>query len=286
MSVIEASSLSYGYSHGTPFEITALNNVSFTVQKGELVGIIGHTGSGKSTLMQMLNGLIKPELGVVYLNGNDINKDKLSVRDAHFKVGLCFQYPEYQLFEETCAKDIAFGPKNMGLSEDEIKNRIISSADIVGLDRRLLNKSPFDLSGGQKRRCAIAGVIAMFPEILILDEPAAGLDPSGISSIYSMIRNYREKTEATVFVVSHNMDEIAEIADKILVLNKGHAVYFGTPSEVFSHSSDLLDMGLNIPLATRIMLRISKIYPEANTSIYSLRDAYAEIERILSKEGK
>jgi len=286
MSVIEVRNLSYGYSQGTPFEIKALDNVSFSVEKGELIGVIGHTGSGKSTLMQMLNALLKPDSGSVLLNGCDINTDKETIKNARFHVGLCFQYPEYQLFEETCAKDIAFGPKNMGLETDEIKKRIIEAADIVGLDRKLLNKSPFDLSGGQKRRCAIAGVIAMFPEVLILDEPAAGLDPKGKEAVYKMIENYRNQTGSTVLVVSHNMEDVARLADRVLVLNKGKIAYFGTPEEIFSHSQELVDMGLNIPQTTRVLLEIQKFMPDINTSFYTVEDVSAELIRILRKEGK
>ena len=194
MSLIEVKNISFGYSHGTPFEITALDNVSFSVEKGELLCVIGHTGSGKSTLMQLLNALLKPESGEILLDGVNINANKINVRETRFKVGLCFQYPEYQLFEETCAKDIAFGPRNMGLSEEEIRKRIIEAADLAGLDRALLDSSPFELSGGQKRRCAIAGVMSMCPEVLILDEPTAGLDPQGRDSLLSMITDYRKKT--------------------------------------------------------------------------------------------
>ncbi len=273
MIILDIKNISFGYSHGTPFEITALDDVSFSVKKGELIGIIGHTGSGKSTLMQMLNALLKPEKGQILLNGKDINTDKKSIKEARSKVGLCFQYPEYQLFEETCAKDIAFGPKNMGLSQEEIDSRVLKAADFVGLDKALLDKSPFDLSGGQKRRCAIAGVMAMLPEVLILDEPTAGLDPKGRTEILSMIENYRKSTGATVMIVSHSMDDIARIADRILVMNKGRLAFYGTPKEVFSKSSELLEMGLDIPVCSSIMTALSKSGMDFPSDVFSISDA-------------
>lgn len=272
MIILDIKNISFGYSHGTPFEITALDDVSFSVKKGELIGIIGHTGSGKSTLMQMLNALLKPEKGQILLNGKDINTDKASVKEARSKVGLCFQYPEYQLFEETCAKDIAFGPKNMGLSQKEIDDRVLKAADFVGLDKSLLDKSPFDLSGGQKRRCAIAGVMAMLPEVLILDEPTAGLDPKGRTEILSMIENYRKSTGATVMIVSHSMDDIARIADRILVMNKGKTAFYGTPKEVFEKSSELLEMGLDIPVCSGIMAALRKSGMDFSSDVFAISE--------------
>ena len=273
MAILEVKNVSYGYSHGTPFEITALDNISFSVEKGQLVGIIGHTGSGKSTLIKMLNSLLKPESGNVFLHGKDINADKASIKEARSKVGLCFQYPEYQLFEETCAKDIAFGPKNMGLSEEEVKERVLKAAEFTGLSRELLGKSPFDLSGGQKRRCAIAGVIAMFPEILILDEPTAGLDPKGRKELMEMIENYRRNTGATVMIVSHSMDDVAKNADKILVLNKGKLSMEGTVKDVFSYSDELIEMGLSVPVATEITGKLRKLLPQIPSDVFTLDEA-------------
>lgn len=269
MSVIEVKNISFGYSHGTPFEITALDDVSFSIEKGEFICLIGHTGSGKSTLIQMLNGLLKPEKGTVYLDGNDINADKKSSRDARFRVGLCFQYPEYQLFEETCAKDIAFGPKNMKLSEKEIAERVKAAARFVELPEELLDRSPFDLSGGQKRKCAIAGVMAMLPEILILDEPTAGLDPRGRREIYRMIDNYRKKTGATVIVVTHSMDDAARNADRIFVMYKGKLAFSGTPDEIFRHSAELIEMGLDVPVPTSVVNRLISLGYELRPDIYT-----------------
>lgn len=273
MAILEVKNVSYGYSHGTPFEITALDNISFSVEKGELVGIIGHTGSGKSTLIKMLNSLLKPESGKVFLHGKDINADKASIKEARSKVGLCFQYPEYQLFEETCAKDIAFGPKNMRLSKEEIKDRVFKAAEFAGLPRELLGKSPFDLSGGQKRRCAIAGVIAMFPEILILDEPTAGLDPKGRKELTEMLENYRRSTGATVMIVSHSMDDIAKNADKILVLNKGRLAMDGAVRDVFSNSDKLIEMGLSVPVSTSIVNALRKRMPQIPPDVFTADDA-------------
>ena len=273
MVILEVKSISYGYSHGTPFEITALDNVSFSVNKGELVGIIGHTGSGKSTLIKMLNSLLKPEKGQILLHGKDINSDKASIKEARSKVGLCFQYPEYQLFEETCAKDIAFGPKNMGLSKAEVNERVIKAARFVGFDEALLQKSPFDLSGGQKRRCAIAGVMAMFPEVLILDEPTAGLDPAGRADLMKMIEDYRAATGATVMIVSHSMDDIARIADKILVMNKGALAMQGSVRDVFSRADELISMGLSVPLASSIMSTLGKSLDKIPTDVFTVEEA-------------
>ncbi len=284
MIILEIKDISFGYSHGTPFEITALDNVSFSVEKGELVGIIGHTGSGKSTLMQMLNALLKPEKGQILLNGKDINADKQAVKEARSKVGLCFQYPEYQLFEETCAKDIAFGPKNMGLTQKEIDERVIKAAEFVGLDKSLLDKSPFDLSGGQKRRCAIAGVMAMFPEVLILDEPTAGLDPKGRHEILAMIDNYRKATGATVMIVSHSMDDIARSADRILVMNKGRIAAFGTVKEVFSDAAGLVEIGLNIPVSASIMTALKNKGLDIPIDVFTVTDAADKLAAFYAKK--
>ena len=273
MVILEVKNVSYGYSHGTPFEITALDNVSFTVEKGELVGVIGHTGSGKSTLIKMLNSLLKPDKGQILLSGKDINKDKASIKEARSRVGLCFQYPEYQLFEETCAKDIAFGPRNMGLSEEEIKERVLKAAEFVGFNKELLGKSPFDLSGGQKRRCAIAGVMAMFPEVLILDEPTAGLDPVGRKELMEMIENYRKSTGATVMIVSHSMDDMARNADKILVMNKGALAMQGTVSEIFTKADELMGMGLSVPAATSLISRIRKDVSDIPSDVFTVEAA-------------
>ena len=256
MPILETKNLSYVYSDGTPFRVTAINNVNISIEKGEFVGIIGHTGSGKSTLVQHLNGLLTPSSGEVLLDGKNINESKITRRQARFKVGLCFQYPEYQLFESTVYKDISFGPKNMGLSEDEIDNRVKKAADFVGLKPDMLNKSPFDLSGGEKRRVAIAGVMAMEPEILILDEPSAGLDPRGRDMIAEMISSYRKTTGSTVIIVSHSMEDVAKSADKVLVMNKSEVEMFGTVNEVFSKVERLADIGLNVPQLTQIFLNL------------------------------
>ncbi len=277
MDILEVKNVSYGYSHGTPFEIAALKDISFSVEKGELVGVIGHTGSGKSTLIKMLNSLLKPENGQVLLHGKDINADKASIKEARSKVGLCFQYPEYQLFEETCAKDIAFGPKNMGLSKEEVKERVLKAAQFVGFSRELLNKSPFDLSGGQKRRCAIAGVMAMLPEVLVLDEPTAGLDPRGRADLMNMIENYRRDTGATIILVSHSMDDMARIADRILVLNKGELAINGTVKEVFSRADELISMGLNVPVATSIISSLRTRFFDISPDIFTVEDATAAL---------
>ncbi|MBS7389836.1 MAG: energy-coupling factor transporter ATPase, partial [Oscillospiraceae bacterium] len=232
MAILETQNLTYKYSVGTPFEKVAIEDISISVEKGDFIGIIGHTGSGKSTLVQHLNGLLKPTSGTILLDGKDIHSDKNFTRQARFKVGLCFQYPEYQLFENTVYEDIAFGPKNMKLSKEEIKERVLRAAEFVGVRNDMLQKSPFDLSGGEKRRVAIAGVMAMQPEILILDEPSAGLDPKGRKVISEMIEQYRKNTGSTVIVVSHSMEDVAESADKVLVMNRGKVEYFASVDEV------------------------------------------------------
>ena len=258
-SILEVKNLCHIYSAGTPFERAALKDVSFSVERGEFIGIIGHTGSGKSTLMQHLNGLLKPTSGSILLDGVDIWSDKKTTRQCRFRVGLVFQYPEYQLFEETVYKDIAFGPKNMGLSADEIDRRVREAAALVGLTEAQLDVSPFDLSGGQKRRVAIAGVIAMEPEVLILDEPTAGLDPEGREEILQNIDGYRKAKGATIMMVSHSMTDVARLADRLLVMNKACLAMDGTPQEVFEHAQELLDMGLDIPEITRVFLKLQSL---------------------------
>ena len=258
-SILEVKNLCHIYSAGTPFERAALKDVSFSVERGEFIGIIGHTGSGKSTLMQHLNGLLKPTSGSILLDGVDIWSDKKTTRQSRVGVGLVFQYPEYQLFEETVYKDIAFGPKNMGLKADEIDRRVREAAALVGLTEAQLEVSPFDLSGGQKRRVAIAGVIAMEPEVLILDEPTAGLDPEGREEILQNIDGYRKAKGATIMMVSHSMTDVARLADRLLVMNKACLAMDGTPQEVFEHAQELLDMGLDIPEITRVFLKLQSL---------------------------
>lgn len=257
--ILQVQNLNYVYSIGTPFEHKALDNVSFSVERGEFLGIIGHTGSGKSTLMQHLNGLLKPTSGTLLLDGKDIWSDKQLTRQARFRVGLVFQYPEYQLFEETVYKDIAFGPKNMGLTPEEVDRRVRDAAASVGLTDAQLAVSPFELSGGQKRRVAIAGVMAMEPEVLILDEPTAGLDPSGREEILSHIERYRRKHNATIMMVSHSMDDVARLTDRLLVMNGSKLAMDGTPEQVFARAEELLEMGLNIPEVTRVFLELKKM---------------------------
>ena len=278
--ILEVDSLTHIYSAGTPFEQEALNGVSFSVEKGDFIGIIGHTGSGKSTLIQHLNGLLKPTSGSVRLEGRDLWSDKEFTRQARFRVGLVFQYPEYQLFEETAAKDIAYGPRNMGLSEEEIARRVEEAAGFVGLTPEQLQKSPFDLSGGQKRRVAIAGVIAMEPEVLILDEPTAGLDPEGRDSILEKIQTYRRAKNAAVIMVSHSMEEVGRLAQRLIVMNHGKIAMEGTPGEVFSRSRELADMGLSIPEVTKIFLRLRELGLPVDSSVYTIDQAVVELTRL------
>ena len=277
--ILEVRNLDYIYSAGTPFEHKALDNVSFALEPGEFVGIIGHTGSGKSTLMQQMNGLLKPNSGQVLLDGVDIWSDKKLTRQARFRVGLVFQYPEYQLFEETVYRDIAFGPKNMGLEEKEIDRRVREAAGFVGLTEAQLEVSPFDLSGGQKRRVAIAGVIAMEPEVLILDEPTAGLDPVGRAEILGNIEAYRQAKNATIMMVSHSMEDVARLTDRLLVMNGSRLAMDGTPSEVFSRAQELLTMGLNIPQVTQVFLKLKALGLDVK-SVYTMEQAVAEIVRL------
>ena len=274
--ILEVKNLNHIYSPGTPFEHVALEDVSFCVEKGEFIGVIGHTGSGKSTLIQHLNGLLKPTSGSVLLDGKDIWADKATTRQSRFRVGLVFQYPEYQLFEETVYKDIAFGPKNMKLSTEEIDRRVREAAAFVGLTPAQLEVSPFDLSGGQKRRVAIAGVIAMEPEVLILDEPTAGLDPEGREEILRNINDYRKAKNATIMMVSHSMSDVARLADRLLVMNDSKLAMFDVPMAVFNRASELLEMGLDIPEITRLFLRLQEMGVAVNQA-YTVEQAVAEL---------
>lgn len=252
MPILEAKDLTYTYSIGSPFEKTAIDHINLQIEQGEFVGIIGHTGSGKSTLMQMMNGLLKPTAGTVLLDGKDIWEKGADRRAVRFQVGLVFQYPEYQLFEETVYKDIAFGPKNMGLDEKEIDRRVRETAEAVGLREELLEKAPYALSGGQKRRVAIAGVMAMEPRVLILDEPTAGLDPKGRTKILSQLREYHKRTGCTVMLVSHSMEDVAKYVSKLLVLSHAKVVCYDTPANVFARGDELEQMGLALPQITRV----------------------------------
>lgn len=281
---VELRNVSHFYSPGTAMQVAAIKNINLTIEEGEFVGIIGHTGSGKSTLISHFNGLLKPSEGKVLVDGKDISESKEALREARFKVGLCFQYPEAQLFEETVAKDIAFGPKNMKLPEEEISRRVAEAAKYVGLRPEMLDKSPFDLSGGEKRRAAIAGVMAMKPEVLVLDEPAAGLDPRGKKEIHELIRNYRSGTGSTVVLVSHSMEDIASLADRVIVMNRGEIAMNGTVDEVFSHASELQAMGLNVPEVTRVFTALHDKGFDVPSNIYSVKEG-VRILRALTEGG-
>ena len=281
--IIEIKNLTHIYSPNTPFEQTALDNIDLTIYRGEYLGIIGRTGSGKSTLIQHLNGLMKPTAGQIFFEGQDIWSSKELTHSIRFQVGLVFQYPEYQLFEETVYKDIAFGPRNMGLDEKEIDRRVREAAYFVGLRDDQLDKSPFELSGGQKRRVAIAGVIAMEPKVLILDEPTAGLDPVGVESILGNIRDYHQVHNATIILVSHSMEEVARTVDRLVVVNDGRIPFHGTPREVFQHGDELEKMGLGVPQVTRVFHRLRAMGVDIDPSVYTIDQAKAAI---LGKLGK
>ena len=281
MSLLKVTNLTYTYGHGTPFVTHAVNNVSFSIESGEIIGIIGHTGSGKSTVVGMLNGLIKPEGGEVFLEGKNIWTDFPKIADVRFKVGLVMQYPEYQLFEETVFKDIAFGPLNMGVPESEIEERVLEAADFVGFERELLYKSPFDLSGGQKRRAAIAGIIAMRPEILVLDEPAAGLDPRGREAIFTNILNYQRANGNTVVIVSHSMEDMARLCDNIIVMSAGEILMSGDKDEVFTQSERLTSVGLDVPQITQLMNLLKIKGVECPDGIYTVEMAFEYLKNKL-----
>lgn len=279
MTKIKLENISYVYGAGTPYELLALNDVDLEIEEGSVTGIIGHTGSGKSTLMQLLNGLERPASGKIYLDGVDIWENSKKISQIRFRVGLVMQYPEYQLFEETVAKDIAYGPSNMCLEKTEIDRRVLNAANIVGLSPELLNKSPFDLSGGEKRRAAIAGVMAMAPEVLVLDEPAAGLDPVGRSTIFNAISKYRAETGATIVIVSHSMEDMARICDNIIVMSSGRVVMSGKTDEVFSHADILAENGLDIPEISKLMLKLRDMGVVIEDIPYTVADALKIIKK-------
>ena len=283
--VIRVEGLSHVYSQGTPFEKTAIHDIDVEFYPGQLVAVIGHTGSGKSTFIQHLNGLLKPTSGRVLCEGEDIFATKEATRDVRFKVGLVFQYPEYQLFEETVYKDIAFGPKNMKVDDAEVDRRVRDAAAFVGLPDATLEKSPFELSGGQKRRVAIAGVIAMEPAVLILDEPTAGLDPVGVESILGNIRDYHRAKNATIILVSHSMEEVARSVDRLVVVSKGHIPFTGTPREVFAHGNELEAMGLGVPQVTRVFHRLRAMGVDIDPSVYTIDQARSAVRDYLARKG-
>lgn len=280
--VLEVKALTHTYSAGTPFEHKAIDNVDLEVMPGEFLGIIGHTGSGKSTLIQHLNGLLRPTDGQILLDGTDIWGRPKEIRKVRFQVGLVFQYPEYQLFEETVYKDISFGPKNMGLEGEEIDCRVRRAAAFAGIDEEMLEKSPFELSGGQKRRVAIAGVIAMEPKVLILDEPTAGLDPRGREAILAQLRSYHKQKGNTVILVSHSMEEIARNVDRIVVMSHSHKLMDGTPEEVFSRADELLQVGLDVPQVTKVAMELQKRGLLADSSVYTIDEL---VRRLLALKG-
>ena len=282
--VLKVEHLSHVYSAGTPFEKKAVDDVSFTARKGEFIGLIGHTGSGKSTLIQHFNGLLKPTSGRVLINGEDIFQSKEMTRAARFAVGLVFQYPEYQLFEETVYADVAFGPKNMGLDKDEIDRRVRENCRIVGLPEEALDKSPFELSGGQKRRVALAGIFAMEPEVMVLDEPMAGLDPAGCADVFRFIRDYHEKHGTTILFVTHSMEYAAQMSQRIVVMDHGHILMDGTPAEVFARAGELIAAGLDVPQVTRVFLELQRRGLSVDPSVYTVEQAAQEILRC-KKEG-
>ena len=280
--IIKVEHLSYVYNPGMPNAVTALDDVSFTVEEGDFVGIIGATGSGKSTLITHMNGLNKPTSGKIYIDGRDLWEDPEKIRDFRFLTGLVFQYPEYQLFEETCAKDIAYGPRNMGLDEAEIDRRVKEAAAFVGLSDELLQKSPFELSGGQKRRVAIAGVMAMHPRVLVLDEPAAGLDPEGRDTILSQIKDYHKKTGITVLLVSHSMEDIAKYANRVLVMHRAKIAMYDTVENVFARAQELLELGLSVPQVTQIFLKLRQMGLDIPADVYTIPYAVKTIQKALA----
>ncbi|MBR0541958.1 MAG: energy-coupling factor transporter ATPase [Clostridia bacterium] len=285
MAILETQNLSYIYSENTPFQVTAIEDINISIEEGEFIGIIGHTGSGKSTLVQQLNGILKPSSGKILYDGQDIHSSKEFTRSVRFNVGLCFQYPEYQLFENTVYDDIAFGPKNMGLSKEEIEQNVLEAAGFVGVKTDMLKKSPFDLSGGEKRRVAIAGVMAMKPKVLILDEPTAGLDPKGRKTVEGMIENYRQATKSTVIIVSHSMEDVARCASRVIVMNKGKVEMFDKVSKVFANIERLVEIGLDAPSITKIFLDLKNRGYDVRTDIYTLEKAKEELLRLLKERG-
>ena len=285
MAILALDNVTYTYGAHSPFEKHAIRGVSLDIEEGELVGIIGHTGSGKSTLVQHLNGLLRPNGGRVLLDSTDIWEKPKQIRDVRFRVGMVFQYPEHQLFEDTIYKDIAFGPKNMGLSEEEIDHRVRQAAAYVGLDEALLEKSPFDLSGGEKRRAAIAGVMAMEPQVLILDEPTAGLDPKGREQILSMIQDYRRTRGTTVLLVSHSMEDVARVADRVLVMADGQVAMFDTVQAVFSRAEELERIGLTVPAVTKTLMLLQRQGVAVDTAAYTVEAAAAQLISLLGGEG-
>ena len=285
MSDIILENINYFHGKDTPYEIQALKNISAHIQKGMITGIIGHTGSGKSTLVQMFNGILKPYEGRVLLDGEDIWAKPKDIRKVRFRVGLVMQYPEYQLFEETVYKDIAYGSKNMGHSQEEIDEMVREASEFVGLEPQLLDKSPFDLSGGQKRRAAIAGIIAMRPDVLVLDEPAAGLDPRGREAIFDNIRDYQRKSGRTVVIVSHSMEDMAKYCDRLIVMSKGEVVLEGDCDEVFSSAELLQRVGLDIPQVTRLMLLLKENGIELDRTAYTVEDAFEQIIKLYKDNG-
>ncbi len=285
MAILRTEGLTYQYSEGTPFEKTAVDHVDLEIEEGEFVGVIGSTGSGKSTLMQHFNGLLRPTSGTAYFDGQDIWADKAKLREVRFQVGLVFQYPEYQLFEDTVYKDIAYGPTNMGLSEAEIKERVVEAAQFAGLTEEQLSQSPFALSGGQKRRAAIAGVMALRPRVLILDEPTAGLDPMGREDILGEIREYHKKTGCTILLVSHSMEDVAKCAGKLLVMNKGSVFCYGDTASVFSRSDELEAIGLSVPQVTKICNELRKRGIPLDDNIYTVKEACRQLVNCYKKGG-
>ena len=285
MAVLQVDKITYTYAAGSPFEQHAIREVSLETKPGELLGIIGHTGSGKSTLVQHLNGLLRPHAGCVRLDGRDIWENPKNIRDMRFRVGMVFQYPEHQLFEDTVYKDISFGPRNMGLDEKEIDNRVRQAAAYVGLDETLLDKSPFDLSGGEKRRVAIAGVMAMQPDILILGEPTAGLDPRGRERVLAMIKDYQKQRGTTVLLVSHSMEDIARVADRVLVMNQGRVMMLDTVENVFFRAEELEQIGLSIPAVTRIFLLLKKRGLAVDTDVYTVEQAVSRLLPLLGGDA-
>ncbi len=285
MSTLRVENLTHTYSKNTPFVRDAVKGVSFTAEKGEILGIIGHTGSGKSTLVQHLNGLIKPTEGKIYFCGRDIWDEKQSISEIRFKIGLVFQYPEYQLFDETVYKDISFGPINMGLSSEDIDNNVKNAAKTVGIPEEYFEKSPFDLSGGEKRRVAIAGILAMKPEVIVFDEPTAGLDPQGRNTIIDIIKNYRDENNATVIIISHSMEDMAILADKILVMNNGEKFMYGTPKEVFTKREKLISCGLDVPMITKVILKLRENGINISNDIITVAEAAEAIIKLKGGEN-